>query len=510
MSYIPPYTYDSSGEQYSELEIKEKEKLQKQRLHRARTAAMLISFVAVVAILVAVYAFKQKKEADNQTSLAKQKTVEALLLQKIALEQRNIADSNKEQASQQRELALESEKRALLQKQIAEAETRKAEENRLKALQQQYLAEEQKAYAEKQKIIAESNAREAVKQQTLAEVQKGIAKVEKQTSNKLKELTESRNIANESVLLLNENRVDSSKSKALLAYKLNEINNGPGQSNDIYNALNINWVNSINYKNQSNIHKLPVRCITGMPGNNIIFTADESGILYESVIKSNGLQKIASYTIKDEVRALSVSRDGTRLVAITASGNGIVFTISSSKITVLTSFKFAGTGKAVIFNGTESFFVLSSKGIGKYEVTNIEEENFLSGEGINAFAIGKTGKFYIASGNQVKIYNDWNDLMHNSLPVTLKFDSQVSSLSVDKNEQYIAAGTYNGFVWINDLKNNNAIWNRALHLSSVNDLKFATVDDNKLQLASGGADQTIKLIDVKAIFQKTTRKTFLR
>jgi WD40 repeat protein len=36
----------------------------------------------------------------------------------------------------------------------------------------------------------------------------------------------------------------------------------------------------------------------------------------------------------------------------------------------------------------------------------------------------------------------------------------------------------------------------------VNDLKFAIVDNNKMQLASAGADQTIKLIDVKAILQK--------
>jgi len=476
--------------------------IQKLRLNRTRAAAILISLVAMGAIVLAIYALKQKKEANIQTMFARQKEAEALREKNNAIEQRINADSNREKVSQQKEAAVENQLMLIKQKAIADSETRKAELNKLEALRQQYLAQQQAQRAEEQTAIAKTSAEEVIKQQALVETQKGIALEEKQTSSKLKELTNSRNLANESILLLNENRLDSSKSKALQAYQLNKANDGPAQNNDIYNALNINWTKSINNKNYSGIHKLPVHCITGMPDNDIIFTADESGMLYESKVNNNSLEKIASYDIKEEIRALSVSPDGNKLVAITASGNGIAFKVSSSEMVMLSSFKFSGTGKAVAFEGRENFIVLSSKGVAKYNVANTADEAFLNYDGINAVTAGKSGKLYVASGNQVKIYKQWDDLAHNTSMATLNFDSKVTSIATDDNEQYLAVGTYNGLIWINDLQTNNNVWSKALHLSSVNDLKFATVDNNKMQLASAGADQTIKLIDVKAILQK--------
>jgi len=476
--------------------------IQKLRLSRARTAAILISVVAVGAIILAIYALNQKREANIQTMFARQKEAEALREKNNAIEQRISADSNREQALQQKEAAIENKLMALKQKAIADSESRKAELNRLEALRQQYLAQQQTLRAEEQAALAKTKEQEVIKQQELAAKQTSIALEEKQASGKLKELNNSRNLAHESILLLNENRIDSSKIKALQAYQLNQANDGPAQNNDIYNALNINWTKSIDNKNYSGIHKLPVHCIAGMPDYDIIFTADESGMLHESKISNNGLQKIASYDIKEEVRALSVSPDGNELVAITASGNGIVFKVSSSEIKLLNSFKFSGTGKAVAFDGKGNFIVLTTKGVGKYNIANTADEVFLNYDGINAFTISKSGRLYIATGNQVKIYKQWDDLAHNNSMAAQNFDSKVTSIAVDVGEQYMAAGTYNGFIWINDLRTNTSLWNKALHLSSVNDLKFAIVNNNKLQLASAGADQTIKLIDVKAILQR--------
>src|SRR5437867_1306340 len=81
--------------------------------------------------------------------------------------------------------------------------------------------------------------------------------------------------------------------------------------------------------------------------------------------------------------------------------------------------------------GTENFILLSSKGIGKYQVTNVTNETFLNLEGINAFAIGKSGRIYLASGNQIKMYKHWDDLTRNASTATLKFDSKVTSVAVD-------------------------------------------------------------------------------
>ncbi|HYK44682.1 MAG TPA: hypothetical protein VEV83_05925 [Parafilimonas sp.] len=485
-----------------EAEIKEKERSQKQRLQRARIAAVLFSFVAIAALLLAAYAFRQKKEANNQTALAIKKTREALEQQNIALAQRKIADSNRELALQQKLLAQENEQQAVEQKQIADAEKQKAVNSKLDALHQQQIAQEQKKYAEQQTTIAETNAAEAKKQQQNAEQQTFVANDEKQKSNKLRDLAESRNLANESIILLNENRVDSSKSVALRAYDLNKINDGPDQNSDIYNALQNNWARSINNKNQYDIHKLPVRCISGTAANNVIFTADESGMLYQSSITSNGLQKLAAYPIKEPVRALSASPDGRKIIVATATGNGTVLTSSEGRMAMASVFKFSGIPKKMCFVDNENFIVLSSQGIWKYRLSDLTHPSILNDATLSALTVGRKGTLYIASGDHVKIYRDWDQLIGDSSLSSQRFDSRVTSLEVDKNEQYIAAGTYNGYVWINNLSNGYDQWHRALHLSSVNDLKFANVDNGKIQLAAASADQTIKLIDVTSILQK--------
>lgn len=84
-------------------------------------------------------------------------------------------------------------------------------------------------------------------------------------------------------------------------------------------------------------------------------------------------------------------------------------------------------------------------------------------------------------------------------PKNLK--SRITSLAVDADEQYIAAGMYDGSVWINRLNSNEAPFNQHVHKSSVNDLKFGRISGDKLQLATAGADGMINLIDVKSALQ---------
>jgi WD40 repeat protein len=474
----------------------------KKSLRRIKTATLLISFIALIAVLLSVYAFMQKREADEQAKLAQRNLTEAMEQQQIGLQQRTIADSNKEQAFEQRELALQSEKRALLQRNIADEESGKAEVSRFEALKQQTEAAQQKLYADQQTKIAEVNAEEAKKQQAEAETQRNIATHEIQISINLKELANSRKIAKESIVMMNEHHYDSSKDKALEAYMINSTNNGPLQNSDIYDAMNMNWTKSINNKNQFNFHNVPVRCISGITGSDIIFSADESGMICESVIKNSGAQKIASYSVKEEIRALSVSMQGDKLAVLTASGDGMIFKISTSDISLIANFRFHGTGKAVAFDAAENLIVVSGNGIGKYKLNDLDHPLFVSKEGINAFVIGKSGIFYVAQNNRVNIFKNWNDVVSNSLAGNQQYDSRVTSIAVDSYEEYLAAGTYNGYVFLSSTKSNDIFWSRALHSSGVNDLKFAIVNAGRLQLASAGADQVIRLMDVTSIAEK--------
>jgi WD40 repeat protein len=173
---------------------------------------------------------------------------------------------------------------------------------------------------------------------------------------------------------------------------------------------------------------------------------------------------------------------------------------------VSTRFNFPGTGKAVTFTSNDHFVLLTSKGIGKYHMDSLTSSYFHNDDRINAFAIGKSGRFYLACNNLIKIYRCWENILEDSFSVALKLNSKVSSLAVDNTEQYFAAGTYEGFVCIINLRNNNIMWNKAIHLSNVNDLKFQYLDDDFLQLASAGADKTIKLIDVEEIRRENNQE----
>jgi WD40 repeat protein len=72
------------------------------------------------------------------------------------------------------------------------------------------------------------------------------------------------------------------------------------------------------------------------------------------------------------------------------------------------------------------------------------------------------------------------------------------SLTIDATESYLAAGTYNGVIWVRDIHANNET-TLPLHKSSVNDVRLTKLNNGSVQLASAGADQAIKLIDVKQV-----------
>ncbi len=507
---------DYSKQQF-ELELKHKEERQKQKLKRAKRVAAGISMVAIGALLLAIYAFNLKNLANKQTKLANNKTIEAEQQKGIAVKQTRIAEQNKEQALQQKTLAEQNEQEALNQKSIAEQERVRAEKSKQDALMQKTIAEAQKSFAERQKDRADSSTVVAKQQQGIAEKQteraiqnENIAKEEQRISTRLKDLSSARNLAFQSLLLYNEKKFTESRESAMEAYRLNEKNAGPAQNNDIYNALHSNWINDIQYRNQFTRHTLPVHAITGKPGSNILFTADEAGIIYAiETIGADALNPVAQVNVQQEVRSLSVSPDGTRLVAVTAKGLGILFEIADNNgLREINRFQVNGIGKTVLFATNAVFYVVSGNTIGRYHINNqVAAPESVKQGNVSAVSLGKSGKIYIASGNRIMVYNQWEDVFDKTAG-TYTVNSRITSMAVDPDERVLAAGTYDGTVWIHDTRSKQET-SQALHLSAVNDLVFAKQDGNKLQLATGGADQVIKMILVDPLLQNKNTEDIL-
>ena len=499
---------DHSKEE-NEKEMLFKERMQKERLRKARRISIIISIIAFGAFLLAIYSFELRNLATKQTILAEQESEEAKKQRKLAEDQKIIAQKSEAEAE-------ESAKQALIQKGIAVTEQDNAKKSEKNALLQKVIAEEQKAYAERQKVISEKNAEIARQQQGIAETQtvravsnEKIAKEQTAISSRLKDIAQARNLAYEAMMLLNDNKQEESKKNILTAYKLNADNNGPLQNSDIYNALHFNWISAIQNKNQFSSHKYAVRSIAQGPASNQLVSIDESGMLYISKAANGMLEPVSSYDIKDEARSLSTSTDGSKALVVTSTGRGVILDISSggTSIKELSRFAFTGIAKQAIFKNNSEFAVLTNKGLGIFRSgSSAEQIKFIPGN-FSTISYSHSGKLYLVSGAKISVYSSADNIPQKPESV-VTLNSRVTSLAISPGDDYAAAGTYEGGIYIKDLNSSRPATSFTPHASSVNDLKFKSVDGN-LQLASASSDQTIKLMDVNAVVNSKNTEDIL-
>ena len=502
--------------QQSELELQHKEKMQKKRLRRARVIAIFISCIALLAFLLAIYSFDQRNKANKQKLVAINKTQEAEQERKNALAQQKVAEENATEADKQKKAAEENAAEALKQKAEADKQRKTAEVNAEEASKQKINAEKQAQEADKQRKTAEENAAEANKQKKKAETEKIEADKQRKTaeeqrkiSNRLKELADARNLANLSMFKFRAGNKTESKSLAIQAFELNKENNGPKQVGEIYAALHSNWTDAINHKNQATYHTYPVKCITGKPEGNIVFTADESGVIYTAKADDGIVKPLGnSINIKEDVRAMLVTQDASKLIVATASGKGFIFEISkSNSLSKQAEFSFLGIAKSIASINKNNFIVLSDKEITKItlENTTVKQEKKPRTD-LTALVVGnKSGKIYTAGNNKFFIYNSYEDLINNKAAQAFTLPSKAVSIDVSADENYIAAGTYDCSIWI---KENNTTATPSIHAlqkSRVNSVKFNKLNSGIWQVAAASADHTIKLLDVQqALLQKPT------
>ena len=502
--------------QQSELELQHKEKMQKKRLRRARVIAIFISCIALLAFLLAIYSFDQRNKANKQKLVAINKTQEAEKERKNALVQQKVAEENAVEAGKQKKAAETNAEEALKQKAEADKQKKAAEANAEEASKQKIIAEKQAQEADKQRRTAEANAEEANKQKKKAETEKTEADKQRKTaeeqrkiSNRLKELADARNLANLSMFKFRAGNKTESKNLAIQAFELNKENNGPKQVSEIYAALHSNWTDAINHKNQASYHTYPVKCIIGKPEGNIVFTADESGVIYTAKAEEGIIKPLGnSINIKEDVRAMMVSQDASKLIVATASGKGFIFEISKSNtLTKQAEFSFLGIAKNIASINKNNFIVLSDKEITKVSLENtILKQEKKSRTDLTALVVGnKSGKIYTAGNNKFFIYSSYEDLINNKAAQSYTLPSKAVSIDVSADENFIAAGTYDGSIWI---KENNTTATPSIHAlqkSRVNSVKFNKLNSGIWQVAAASADHTIKLLDVKqALLQKPT------
>jgi WD40 repeat protein/energy-coupling factor transporter ATP-binding protein EcfA2 len=506
--YEKSILYLEYSKQQYDLDLKNKEEKQRLRLLRIQRTAIVTSFLLIGAIFLSIYALSKKTEADKQTDLAQRKTKEAKASQQIAILQTKKAVKNKEEALKEKLFAQQSEKKAIEQKKLADAAKLIAEKNRVEALRQKDEADAQRVEAVKSKNLAENQRIIAQKQTALANENELKAIKEKKVSDRLRDLALSRILANESLIFLNENRIEESKERILKSYYLNQSNKGPSQNIDIFNVLQAFWDKKIAGKNILTKHASPVRTMVSLPNSNLIYSADENGGIHASEMNENGWQSAHYTKVSEPLRTMKISPDRSKLIALSAQGNGYCFQIMENKsLKLLNKFTFPGIPKSLSFVDDKLFLILSNTGINAYKLANtIEKGSFSSPIQFANLEILKNGHVYATLGKSIVMFPDYTQISSNPqtkilLPSQKNIQAAVS-LSVDEDEKFVATGTLDGQIFIKELANNGKSAYQILHKSTVNGLKFTTLKSGTLILATSSFDQTVKIIDVFSFINK--------
>lgn len=480
--------------QQRDMEIKHKEELQKQRLRITRRVTAVVSVIALLALMLAILAYDQKNRAARAQIAAENEKKEAVLQKSLAdrnkeeaLLEKTKAEAARDSAEKSEKFAIEQEKKAVLQESIARLESQKA---RVAEGDAKRSAEEAKKSAEE----ARQSERIAQDNKNAAEREKKNAEEKKAEAERLEALAKSKNYAHSAVLKMNENDFQNSRDFALRAYSDNLKNKGSFQDNDIYFALYLTWQNMVGNANSKIFHERPVRSMAGLPHSNILFSGDESGTIIVFQNSEGMLKEKSTVNTHGEIRSLTVSPSGDHLLAVMLDKAVVYATTSEGGLKEFASVTFTGKGRKGLFVDNKSFIVQSTDGVTRFEVkSGTQTGEFRQIPNCVSVAVAGT-RMFVAGAKSVMEFASWDQVPAKPAH-TYATPSPVTSMSIDQSGRYLATGMYSGGVIIRNLVTGKSEPS-SLHRSAVNDLKFCTVSDGILQLATASSDKTVKLTQV--------------
>ena len=501
VSYERAMSFLTHSRKQRDLEIETRERQQQQRLRRARIIAMVIGVAGFFSLMLSFVAYDQKLQADEQRS--------------IAVQQTEVAERNAEEANFQREVAEE-------QKQIAESNEEKARKNEAEAVRQQQIAIRNETEAKRQEKRAQENAAEARKQRNVAEIQRAQAEAAKEVAEerrkqaqeareraeeerkkalRLKNLAQSRNQSLAAIRLLNSDDQTQGIREAVAAHELNRANGGPRQNKDNYLALLTAYRLGEDYAILEEEHSAGVRAMTINPMNGDVATGDDLGHIYISSVKAT--EKVPHKVLKvgSPVRSLHYSPDGDYLVAGTQDGRVLYWpenldepieVVSAGKSVSFVALVYQGEQKQLIFQAGQQLFHV--------EIDGNEEGAILPLIDCTLAILSKDGTHLLAAeGSVVSLYQIQKasstpillELVHT---VALESSEWVTSLALSDNLKYLAIGTEEGKLYLNDTSGQELDYLPG-HSATVSALAFKQFEET-LQLVSAGYDQHATLIDI--------------
>lgn len=473
--------YLNTSEKKFQTEEESKIKIRKRELHRTRRIAIVMSGFAVILLLAMLYAYFQREEAIQQKEKAEQyaRILEAQKDTAIELSQlreyellleRDIVDSlNKYQ-----QLRL-----------VQSAETEQEYQQRLTELTQMAEELEQTAAREREeKQLARTQAELALQDKSQFEA-------DSRTEKRLRLLTLSQTAALKSL------QTDDKQLSGLLAYHaylINRENGGQINHPEIYRGL-YSAIHKLKGEKYNTLggHAGSVNSIVFDPARNIMYSADNSGIINRWGFRRTNPKATAIITNEDANTCLDITVDGRWMAcgseirtvqlfnALQPTQAPRIFDAHDGKVNKV---KFIPGRNAMVTSGSDNkvkhWDLLTNEGTLIFEST----------AGINDMDVNPKGTHVaiVTSNKRVLVWKVGADK-----PTVLYEHSQpLMAVTYDHEGEHIAIGDRTGKVVVLN-QNGQVIKTVNAHTSRILDLEFSP--DNRL-LASSGLDGVIRIWNV--------------
>jgi energy-coupling factor transporter ATP-binding protein EcfA2 len=503
--YDPAYERTLEFLEFSRKAFEEEQKIKelqaKKALKRARLFAMIMGGAAIAALIVLLFAYAQKTEAERQKKKADEN---ALVAQKNEEE----AKKAQKEAETQEEFARIAKIRADTQAKIADANAKEAQLQKDSANVARGKAEVQRQLA----VVAQGKAEVA---QGKAEVAEGKAKVEQKRAEDNAALARKERFLSLSraLTLKATGNFPDSQLKGLLAaqgYKFNKVYDGPSFNADVYAgvyaALSDAGFDDISTKSLLGHDQQVMDVTTGTGTGEYVYSGDSRGkiihwVMKDGIVTADTIRSTqpGSHVINDMV----VSPDNNLLLVAgdfrdieTSERFMEVINLATKQVTKISGFN--GVVKDIeILDPSSRYFILSEGGRNIQEInisTNTVTDFIKPKVKINDLDISNDGKYIGGAGTDGRIYV-W-DLTNNNaeIPYPDYPNAGYTAIRFSRDSKYLVLGELDGLISLYNTETQTRDRVFSDNQAQISDIKFSPNGD---YLAVSSFNRTIRVWNMR-------------
>ena len=469
-----------------------KEYQQKSRLRRARIFAISISAVALVAVGLASWAYKEKEAAAKARIIAETEKSKANKQTLLANAAKLTAESAKKDADIQKEKAEKSAKDAEKSAQDALVSAANANQSALAAKNALASANTEKKRAEDNEVKANEAAQKVTRLKAIADIDA---------------------MALSSINSYVQKDYTRSKNDALSSYVLSTASGDRQNNSSLVVALWSNWNKQINYSNVLDKHQTSIKHFTYLNKNHRVISVDEKNVAWVSKINDGKISELSTYKFAPEnVLALSeIDNSRSEFLVLFSDGRLEQYKLEADKIIFLRKItdKLASKGLSQIKILGSNIYVLSN-GL----LTEISGWSTIPNktvfDNVSAFDVksGKSNLIVISRNNIIESYKLNNNLINSPKIVIanlgkLFFNASAIEISPDGNELALGSNKGKFLLLSSNIPQTEDTRKFDLHNSQITGISWIQNLNGTYEFVTSSFDHQIKIFNMNDLTANT-------